>query len=95
MKEFSLGQPVYFCHCYGDGWGEKPYRWGEVKLGFVMNKEYIEAHDQYLYTVGTLDKVNPLMYNSKVLGPHLIFDYDSYDDALAKTKELCQGVDDD
>lgn len=23
MKEFDLGQPVYFCHCYGEGYGKK------------------------------------------------------------------------
>ena len=63
MKEFNLGQPVYFCHCYGDGYKDKTYRWGYVKLGFITKKEYIEARDQYLYTVGTLDKYNSLKVN--------------------------------
>jgi hypothetical protein len=95
MKEFNLGQPVYFCHCYGEGYGNKTYRWGEIKLGFITNKEYVEARDLYIYTVGTLDKYNPLMYNSKVLGQHLIFEYNNYDGAITKAKELCEGVDND
>lgn len=93
MKEFNLGQPVYFCHCYGEGYKGKSYRWGRVKLGFITKKEYVEARDLYLYTVGTLDKINILMVNYKTLGPHLIFDYDKYEGALQKVKELCEEVD--
>ena len=93
MKEFNLGQAVYYCHCYGESYGDKPYRWGRVRLGFITNKEYVEARDLYTYTVGTLDKYNPLLTNYKTLGPHLIFNYDDYEEALAKTKELCEEVD--
>jgi hypothetical protein len=93
MKEFNLGQPVYFCHCYGEGYRDKTYRWGRVKLGFIVDKTYVEARDLYLYVVGTLDKTNPLMVNYKSLGSHLIFDYNSYEEAVTKVKELCEEVD--
>jgi hypothetical protein len=93
MKEFNLGQPVYFCHCYGEGSKDKTYRWGYVKLGFITSKEYIEARDSYLYIVGTLDQYNPLIVNYKTLGTHLIFDYNNYEEALVKVKELCEEVD--
>jgi hypothetical protein len=92
MKEFNLGQPVYFCHCYGEGYKDKTYRWGEVKLGFIVDKAYVEARDLWLYVVGTIDKYDSLKVNYKSLGAHLVFDYESYDAALAKTKELCEEV---
>ena len=95
MKDFNLGTPVYFCHCYGEGYSGKTYRWGEVKLGFIVDKTYVEARDLYLYVVGTIDKYNSLKVNYKSLGAHLIFDYESYEEALAKTKELCEGVEND
>lgn len=93
MKEFDLGQPVYFCHCYGEGHREKPYRWGYVKLGFITKKDYVEARNQYLYIVGTLNNYDHTMVTYKTLGPHFIFDYESYEAALLKTKELCEEVD--
>lgn len=93
MKEFNLGQAVYFCHCYGEGWSNKPYRWGRVKLGFITSKEYIEARNLYIYTVGTLDDHNNLVAIYKTLGPHLIFEYNSYAEALEKVEELCAWVD--
>lgn len=94
MKEFNLGQVVYFCHCYGEGWGNKPYRWGRVKLGFITSKEYIEARNSYIYTVGTLTDRNNLVVTYKTLGPHLIFDYTGYAEALEKIGELCAEADD-
>lgn len=94
-KRFKLGQPVYFCHCYGEGYGSKPYRCGKVRVGFITKEEYIEARDQYLYTTGTVDPYNSHRVVYKTLGPHLIFEYTDYGSALTKVKELCEEVDDE
>lgn len=91
---FKLGQAVHFCHCYGEGYGDKRYRWGSVKVGFITNEELIEARNQYIYTVGTVDPYHDHSVVYKTLGPHLIFEYDDYASALIKTKELCEEVDD-
>ena len=95
VKRFKVGQAVYFCHCYGEGCGSKPYRWGKVRVGFITNEEFIEARNQYLYTVGTVDPYHEYSVVHKILGPHLIFEYDNFVGALAKVKELCQEVDDE
>lgn len=95
VKRFKVGQAVYFCHCYGEGRGSKPYRCGKVRVGFITDEEYIEARDQYLYTTGTVDPYYEHSVVYKTLGPHLIFDYTNYNGALAKVKELCDEVDDE
>ena len=41
LKRFKLGQAVYFCHCYGEGYGDKPYRCGTVRVGFITNEEFL------------------------------------------------------
>lgn len=92
MKEFNLGQAVHYCHCYGESYGDKPYRWGYVRAGFITDKKYIEAHDQYLYTIGTISPFNSTEIVYKTLGPHLIFEYNGYEGALKKVKELCEEV---
>lgn len=93
MKEFNLGQAVYYCHCYGESYGSKSYRWGNIRLGFITDKKYIEARNQYIYIVGTINPYDELGAIYKTLGPHLIFGYNEYHNALEKLKELCEEVD--
>ena len=90
MKEFDLGQPVLYCLGYGES-TKNMYRWGSVEAGFIISKEYIEARNLYLYTIGTIKDKRP---HYKKLGAHYIFNIDEYESAEVMMKGLCEVYDD-
>ena len=98
--KFNLGQPVFYCDCFGHETRTKTFRYGTVRTGFIMEAEYIEARDQYLYTIGTLGILDGLdkhkVYN-KLLGQHMVFEHSpaGYFKAMTQVEELCEEVDDE
>lgn len=96
-KRFKLGQPVFYCNCYGPDSQVKTFRYGSVDVGFIMEEEYIEARDSYLYTIGRVSAEDRKKVYTKLLGPHMIFEYSpaGYFKAMAQVEELCEEVDDE
>ena len=97
---FKPGQPVFYCDCFGHETLKKTFRWGSVQAGFIMEAEYIEARDQYLYTVGTFGRLEGLdkkKVYTKILGQHMVFEHSpaGYFKAMAQVEELCEEVDDE
>ena len=96
-KRFKLGQPVFYCNCYGTDSQVKTFRYGSVEAGFIMEEEYIEARDSYLYTVGTLSAEDRMKVHTKLLGPHMSFEHSpaGYFKAIAQVEEFCEEVEDE
>jgi hypothetical protein len=96
VKVFKPGQPVFYCDCFGPDTQVKTFRYGTVRAGFIMEAEYIEARDQYLYTVGRLDNNKNKVY-TKILGQHMVFDHSpaGYFKAITQVEELCEEVEDE
>lgn len=96
-KRFKLGQPVFYCNCYGTESQVKTFRYGSVKAGFIMEEEYIKARDSYLYTVGTFSAEDHMKVYTKLLGPHMIFEYSpaGYFKAMTQVEDFCEEVDDE
>ena len=96
-KSFKLGQPVFYCNCYGDPSHTKLYRYGTVSVGFITEEEYIPARNSYLYTISTVSPFNKRKVVSRMLGSHLIFEYspEEYSKALTKLEELADEVEEE
>lgn len=96
-KRFKLGQPVFYCNCYGDPSHTKLYRYGTVSVGFITEEEYIPARDSYLYTISNVSPYNKRKVVSRMLGSHLIFEYSpaEYFKALTKLEEFVDEVEEE
>lgn len=97
IKRFKLGQPVFYCNCYGSDSQVKAFRYGSVEAGFIVEEEYIEARNSYLYTIGTVAAEDRKKVYTKLLGPHMIFEHSpaGYLKAITQIEELCEEVDDE
>ena len=97
VKVFKPGQPVFYCNCYGPYTQVKTFIYGSVKAGFIMEVEYIEARDQYLYTIGTLNEEDNKKVYTKIIGQHMVFEHSlaGYFKAMVLVEELCEEVDDE
>ena len=100
VKVFKPGQPVFYCDCFGHETRTKAFRYGTVSAGFIMETEYIEARDQYLYTIGTfgvLDSMGKNKLYTRLLGQHMVFEHSpaGYFKATTQVEELCEEVDDE
>ena len=96
-KRFKLGQPVFYCNCYGPDSQVKTFRCGSVEAGFIMEEEYIEARNSYLYTIGSMSAEDRKKVYTTLLGQHMIFEHSpaGYFKAMTKVEELCEEVDDE
>lgn len=88
-SDYKIGEAVFYVNGYGDTTHSKMYRYGNVQPGFIINVEFIEAQNSYLYTIGSI------MNNAHVyqfVGPHLIFKNNL--ECFKKLQEIVEIADD-
>lgn len=91
---FKVGQAILFINGYGMSYNENfMWKYGEVLAGFVTSIEYIEAQNNYMYTVGTRSPLSNRQVMYRILGEHMIFSLDEESRATLKMKDICEKPD--